>query len=106
MIDDARLQEMRHLIRTNVPLPVVSERQPSCEDLYDDHFTLRELVQSQLMDYIGHKDKVFYLRPRKSFRIFVVDDVMELKSGEIIQLALTDAGKLDFVRGLEDGSIG
>lgn len=106
-MNETRKQELKHLVRTNVPLPVVSERTGDTygTDLYDDHYTLRELVQAGMMNYIGHKERVFYLRPSRDFRIFVIDEIRELKGGEIIQLSLTDAGRSDFVRWLEDGAI-
>lgn len=102
-MDNARLQELHFLLKTDVPLPVVAERSGDTysTDIYDDHYTLRELVQTDLLTYLGHKDKVFFLRPRQDFRIFVVDEVRELKAGEIIRLSLTEAGKTDFVRWLD-----
>lgn len=106
-MNESRLQELRHLIRTNVPVPVVSERAGDTygTDLYDDHFTLRELVQGGMMTYLGHKEKIFFLRPMRDFKIFVLDEIRELKGGEFVQLSLTDAGRADFVRWLEDGAI-
>lgn len=103
---EERLQELCFLIKTDVPVPVVAERVGDTygTDLYDDHFTLREVVEAGFMTYIGHKDKTFYLRPLRDFRIYVIDEIRELKGGEIIRLALTDAGRSDFVRWL-DGTV-
>ena len=100
---ESRLHELHFLLKTDVPLPVVAERAGDTysTDIYDDYYTLRELVQNDLLTDIGHKDKVFFLRPRKDFRIFVVDEIRELKAGEIIRLSLTEAGKTDFVRWLD-----
>jgi hypothetical protein len=100
---ESRLQELRFLLKTDVPLPVVAERAGDTysSDIYDDYYTLRELVQHDLLSYIGHKDTVFFLRPRQNFRIFVVDEIRDLKAGEIIRLSLTEAGKTDFVRWLD-----
>lgn len=103
---ESRLHELRFLIKTDVPLPVVAERAGDTysSDTYDDYYTLRELVQIDLLTYLGHKDKVFFLRPKQDFRIFVVDEIRDLKAGEIIRLSLTEAGKTDFVRWLDGAS--
>lgn len=103
-MEQARIDEMNFLLRTDVPLPVVSERTGSVyadDDIYDDHYTLRELVEQELFTYLGHKDKVFFLRPKRTFRMFVIDEILEIKAGEIVRLSLTEAGRTDFVRWLD-----
>ena len=99
-----RIRELNYLLRTDVPLPVVSERdsvEQTDEYLYGDHYTLRELVEQELFSYLGHKDKMFFLRPRRDFRMFVIDEILTIKSGEIVRLSLTEAGRTEFVRWLD-----
>jgi hypothetical protein len=103
-MNEQRIDELHFLLRTDVPVPVVSERTGNMyadEDIYDDHYTLRELVQLGLFTYLGHKEKVFFLRPKQSFRMFVIDEILEIKAGEIVRLSLTEAGRTDFVRWLD-----
>jgi len=107
-MNQERIEELHYLLRTDVPLPVVSERsgsQYSDESIYDDHYTLRELVEVGLFTYLGHKEKMFFLRPKKNFRMFVIDEILEIKSGEVVRLSLTEAGRTEFVRWLDSDGL-
>lgn len=94
-----RLQELNFLIRTNTPVPLTESRENAVfdDDLYNDFYTVKELIEHGYLDYIG-KDKNFqlFLRPRQSFSIFVVDEICFLRGGEIVTLALTKAGHTEF----------
>ena len=95
----SRIQELNFLIRTNTPVPLTESRRNGVfeDDLYDDFYTIRELIEQGYLEYVG-KDKNYqlFLRPRKDFSVFVVDDICFLRSGEIVTLALTRQGHTEF----------
>lgn len=98
-MEENRLQELNFLIRTETPVPMTESRMNAVfqDDLYNDFYTVKELIEEGYLDYVG-KDKNYqlFLRPRQNFSIFVVDDVCFLRSGEIVTLALTKAGHTEF----------
>lgn len=98
-MEENRLQELNFLIRTGTPVPMTESRANAVfqDDLYDDFYTVKELIEHGYLDYVG-KDKNYqlFLRPKQNFSIFVVDDVCFLRSGEIVTLALTKAGHTEF----------
>jgi len=67
------------------------------DDLYDDFYTIRELIQEGYINYVG-KDKQYqlFLRPLKDFSVYIGNNVCFLRSGEIVTLALTQAGHSEF----------
>jgi len=95
----SRIQELNFLIRTNTPVPMTESRSSGVfeDDLYDDFYTIRELIEQGYLEYVG-KDKNYqlFLRPKADFSVFVVDDICFLRSGEIVTLALTRAGHTEF----------
>lgn len=98
-MEESRLQELNFLIRTNTPVPMTESRINAVfqDELYDDFYTVKELIEHGYLDYVG-KDKAhqLFLRPKQNFSIFVTDDIWFLRSGEIITLALTEQGHTEF----------
>jgi len=101
-MDESRLKELNFLIRTKTPVPVTERRDdPLYEDsIYDDIYTIKELVEANLLQYIG-KDKNYqlFLRPLCTFSIWISDHsdhMCKLQAGEIVTLALTKAGHTEF----------
>jgi hypothetical protein len=98
-----RLQELNFLVRTNTPIPLTESRLDAAfeDDLYNDFYTVKELIEHGYIEYVG-KDKNYqlFLRPLRDFSIYVVDqrggDVCFLRGGEIVTLALTKAGHTEF----------
>ena len=90
---------MHFLIRTKTPVPLTESRNSTVfeDELYDDFYTIKELIEEGFIDYIG-KDKNFqlFLRPKENFSIYITDNIWELRSGEIVTLALTKAGHAEF----------
>ena len=101
-----RLKELNFLVRTNSPVPLTESRASTVfdDDLYDDFYTIRELIQEGYIDYVG-KDKNYqlFLRPLKNFSVYVDNaGVCFLRSGEILTLALTRAGHTEFQEWVEN----
>ena len=94
-----RLQELNFLVRTNTPIPLTESRKNTVfeDNLYDDFYTVNELIEQGYLAYVG-KDKHYqlFLRPLSNFSVFVTDYVWSLKSGEIVTLALTREGHTEF----------
>lgn len=82
------------MVRTNTPVPVVEFRTPlvAATGLYDDHFTVAELIQQDLLHYVGRRGDEVYVRPLTRFKIFV-NDVRQLLPGEILLLLLGENGQ-------------
>lgn len=95
----SRIQELNFLIRTNAPVPMTESRRNDVfeDDLYDDFYTIRELIEQGYLEYVG-KDKNYqlFLRPRKDFSVYVDNNICFLRSGEIVTLALTRQGHTEF----------
>lgn len=94
-----RLQELNFLVRTNSPVPLTESRNSAVfeDDLYDDFYTIKELIEAGYLEYVG-KDKKYqlYLRPRYDFSIYILDSICYLRNGEIVTLSLTRAGHTEF----------
>ena len=94
-----RLQELNFLVRTHSPVPMTESRASTVfeDELYDDFYTIKELIEEGYLEYVG-KDKNYqlFLRPKQNFSVYVVDSICYLKSGEIVTLSLTRAGHTEF----------
>ena len=99
-----RLQELNFLIRTDTPVPMTESRSNAVfdDELYNDFYTIKELIEEGYLEYVG-KDKNYqlFLRPKANFSIYVVESICELKSGEIVTIALTKAGHTEFHEWIE-----
>lgn len=97
-MESRRKTELEFLVRTKSPVPIVESRTNSAfeDDIYDDFFTLQELVQQQFLEYIGHQQNYFFMRPRTNLSVYVSDQIRELESGEIVKLYLTETGRSEF----------
>lgn len=84
------------MVRTDTPVPIVESRTPlvAATGLYDDHFTVAELIQHELLRYVGRRGGEVFVRPLTRFRIFV-NDVRQLLPGEILLLQLGEEGQRD-----------
>lgn len=98
-MEENRSKELRFLIRTKTPVPLVESRTGALfeDDLYDDIYTINELIEQEYLEYIG-KDKNYqlFLRPLCDFEVFIVNEIWSLKSGEMVTLSLTKAGHTEF----------
>ena len=94
-----RAKELNFLVRTKTPVLLTESRKSTVfeDDLYDDSYTIKELIEEGYLEYVG-KDKNYqlFLRPRNDFSVYIVDSVCFLKGGEIVTLALTRAGHTEF----------
>jgi hypothetical protein len=102
-VEQARKKELEFLIRIHTPVTLVESRNHAdyVNAVYDDFYSLSELVQQGFLDYIGHSHQYFYLRPTFDFSVHIVDEIRNLRSGEIVKLALTTSGRRDFEAWLE-----
>lgn len=91
------------MVRNEIPVPVVESREFEEIDslLYDDHFTAQELIQCELIRYVGRKHNQLYVRPLRKFSIFV-HEVKVLEPGEILILELGETGRREFATWMED----
>ncbi len=102
-MESRRKAELDFLIRSKTPVAIIESRTNPAfeEDIYDDFYTLQELVATGHLEYIGHQDNYFYMRPKSNFPVYVVDEVRDLEAGTIVKLYLTSDGKDEFERWLE-----
>ncbi len=102
-MESRRKNELDFLVRSQTPVAIIESRANPAfeEDIYDDFYTLQELVAQGYLDYIGHQDNYFYMRPKSSFRVYVVDETRDLEAGTIVKLYLTEDGRNEFERWLE-----
>lgn len=92
-----RERELEYMLRTHTAIPVVETRKLIADNcLYDDHYTLTELIEIGLVEYVGQSLSQLYVRPKQSFKIYVTDQIKQLTSGEIVLLQLGDDGKREF----------
>ena len=97
-MDSERIKELNYLMRTGVPIPVTESRTAELFQTiyYDDFYTISELVEQKLIEYVGHQKEYICLRPYTNFKIFIAGDIRELQSGEIVTMSLTDTGRNEF----------
>lgn len=88
--------ELKFLIRTDTPVPVVESRTPlvKAAGIYDDHYTVAELIQEDLLRYVGRRRRDVFVRPLARFRIFV-NDIKQLQPGEMLLLHIGEEGHRD-----------
>lgn len=97
-VNKKRQKELNFMVRTGVPIPVLESRNIEGLDdlLYNDHFTVAELIESGLMRYIGRRSHELFVRPLCKFAIYV-NEVRYLEPGEVIVLELGELGRREFV---------
>lgn len=94
-----RLQELNYLLRTNTPVPVTESRNSATfdDELYDDVYTISELIEEGHLEYLGKdSNSQLYLRPVHDFSVYIMKEVSHLQGGELIKLALTKSGQVEF----------
>lgn len=93
-----RVKELDFLLRTKTPIAVIESRSGAlcASGLYEDYYTLSELIEAGLIQYIGRKNEDIYLRPIEDFYVYVIDDIRRLMPGEIITLSLGEEGVREF----------
>ena len=93
-----RKKELSFLLRTKTPIPVIESRSGplTASGLYEDYYTLSELIDFGVIQYIGKKEDCLFLRPLSEFYVYVVDEIRKLEPGEIITLALGEEGTREF----------
>jgi len=97
-MDNERIKELNFMMRTGTPIPVTESRAAEVfqTTFYDDFYTISELVDQELIEYVGHQKDYICLRPYSNFSIFIAGDVRELQRGEIVTMSLTDTGREEF----------
>lgn len=98
-MDEHRLQELNYLIRTKTPVPMTESRNSATfeDNLYDDVYTISELIEEGHLEYLGRDShNQLYLRPIHDFSVYVMREVSHLQSGEIVKLSLTKSGQTEF----------
>lgn len=97
-MDNERIRELNFMMRTGSPIPVTESRADELFQTmyYDDFYTISELVEQKLIEYVGHQKDYICLRPYSNFTIYIAGDVRELKGGEIVTVSLTDSGRDEF----------
>lgn len=97
-MDSERIKELKFMMRIGTPIPVTESRGDKLFQTmyYDDFYTISELVEQKLIEYVGHQKDYICLRPYSNFKIYIAGDVRELQSGEIVTMSLTDTGRAEF----------
>jgi len=96
-VDKKRQKELNFMLRIGTPIPIIECRPPKdMEDFFNDHFTVQELIQHGLFDFIGKNIQWLYIRPKQSFDVFIGGDVRSLTCGEIVIMELGENGKKQF----------
>ena len=97
-VNKQRRQELHFMIRMGVAVPMIESRDfdETSSVLYDDHFTVQELIEEGLIRYVGRRNNQLYIRPLVKFRIFV-NETQLLVPGEIVILELGETGRREFV---------
>lgn len=93
-----RKRELEFLLKTNTAVPLIETRASELFDtgLYDDYYTIPELIDSKLVEYVGKSKNKVYLRPLRNFYVHVLHEIRKLQTGEIVMLHLGDNGKKEF----------
>lgn len=93
-----RAKELNFLIKTKTPVCLIETRSLSLIDtgIYEDHYTVPELIDFGLVEYIGKIKNKIYIRPLRSFCVYVLGEKKNLYNGDIVVLCLGDVGKKDF----------
>ena len=97
-MDNERIKELNFMIRIGLPIPITESRTAEVFQTiyYNDFYTISELVEQELIEYVGHRDDYICLRPYTNFKIYISGDVRELQGGEIVTMSLTDNGRNEF----------
>lgn len=97
-MDNERIKELNFMMRIGAPIPVTESRATKLFQTvyYNDFYTLSELVEQKLIEYVGHQKNYICLRPYTNFKIYIAGDVRNLQSGEIVTISLTDTGRAEF----------
>lgn len=97
-MNTSRKNELEFLLKTNTAVPLIETRTSELFDsgLYDDYYTIQDLIESQLVEYVGKSKNKVYLRPLRNFYVYVVGEIRKLHTGEIVMLHLGDNGKKEF----------
>lgn len=104
-VEKSREKELDFMLRIGTPIPIVESRPiKEMEKFFGDHYTIPELIQHGILDFIGQNIEWLYVRPKEDFEVYINGDTRLLKSGEIIVLELSENGKRQFktwIDGLE-----
>lgn len=97
-MDNERIKELNFMMRTGTPIPITESRTAGLfQTMYfNDFYTISELVEQKLIEYVGHQKDYICLRPYTNFKIYIAGDVRELQGGEIVTMSLTDSGRDEF----------
>lgn len=96
-VNKKRQKELDFMLRIGTPIPVIECRPPKdLEEFFADHFTVQELIQHGLFDFVGKNIEWVYIRPRQDFEVFIGGDVRSLTCGEIVIMELGENGKKQF----------
>jgi hypothetical protein len=94
---ESRKKELDFMMRIGTPIPIVESRPPKeMEEFFDDHFTVTELIQHGVFDFIGQNIQWLYIRPKQDFEVCIGSEIRRLTSGEIIILEMSENGKKEF----------
>jgi hypothetical protein len=90
--------ELEFLLKTNTAVSIIESRSSDLfvTGIYDDFYTIPELIESGLVDYVGKNRNKVYLRPLRNFYVHVIGEIKKLHTGEIVMLYLGDNGKKEF----------
>jgi hypothetical protein len=93
-----RGSELEFLLKTHTAIPIIETRSSNLFDtgMYDDYYTIPELIESGLVEYVGKTKNKVYLRPLRNFYVYVIGEIRKLHTGEIVMLYLGDNGKKEF----------
>lgn len=101
-MDRERIKELKFMMRAGVPIPVTDSRTAQLFQTiyYNDFYTIQELVEENLMEYVGYKKEYICIRPRTNYPVYIAGDVKQLRSGELVTMSLTTDGRNEFEKWL------
>lgn len=97
-MNTSRRNELEFLLQTNTAIPLIETRNSELFEsgLYDDYYTISDIIECELAEYVGKSRNKVYLRPLRNFYVYVVGEIRKLHTGEIVMLYLGDNGKREF----------
>lgn len=76
---------------------VESRREDSFHSiLLNDFYTIPELIEEEIVQYIGQRNQCLYLRPLRTFNACINDRVRKLVASETLMIQLGEHGQREF----------
>lgn len=102
----SRQKELKFLLAAGTPLPVIETRQAlfieQNDNTFDDFYTLLELVQQEVLDFVSKKQRKVFFRARFRVSLFLSSVVVVFDKGDVFDVNLGTQGKKELEQWLED----